>query len=63
VRRSGETDPDGIGTNRDFSTETAKRAPGGAVLADHDLARVVRAWPDLPEHVKAAVLALVTTGR
>jgi hypothetical protein len=24
---------------------------------------VVEAWPDLPEHVKAAVLALVITGR
>jgi hypothetical protein len=26
-----------------------------------DLARVVEAWPQLPEHIKAAVLALVQT--
>jgi hypothetical protein len=30
---------------------------------DPDLARVVAAWPDLPGHIKAAVLALVATGR
>ena len=28
---------------------------------DPDLARVVKAWPDLPPHIKAAVLALVQT--
>jgi hypothetical protein len=26
---------------------------------DPDLARVVNAWPSLPEHVRAAILALV----
>jgi hypothetical protein len=26
-----------------------------------DLADVVAAWPDLPEHIKAAVLALLRT--
>jgi hypothetical protein len=29
--------------------------------ADADLARVLDAWPTLPPHVKAAVLALVAT--
>jgi len=28
-----------------------------------DLARVVSAWPQLPEHIRAAVLALVQTGQ
>jgi hypothetical protein len=28
-----------------------------------DLARVVAVWPALPEHIKAAVLALVATAR
>jgi hypothetical protein len=28
-----------------------------------DLARVVEAWPALPEHIRAAVLALVGTAR
>ena len=28
---------------------------------DPDLARVVSSWPGLPEHLKAAVMALVTT--
>jgi hypothetical protein len=27
--------------------------------ADPDLSRVIAAWPDLPAHIKAAVLALV----
>jgi hypothetical protein len=31
--------------------------------ADPDLARVVEAWPSLPRHMKAAVLALVATAR
>jgi hypothetical protein len=31
--------------------------------ADPDLARVVTAWPDLPPHIRAAVLALVQAGR
>jgi len=26
---------------------------------EHDLARVVTAWPHLPEHIRAAILALV----
>jgi hypothetical protein len=30
---------------------------------DPDRARVVAAWPDLPPHIRAAVLALVTAGR
>jgi hypothetical protein len=34
-----------------------------SVPIDADLARVVVAWPDLPAHIKAAVLALVGTGR
>jgi hypothetical protein len=32
-----------------------------AELIDADLARLVSAWPTLPAHVKAAVLALVKT--
>jgi hypothetical protein len=28
---------------------------------DPDLARVIDAWPDLPQHIRAAVLALVGT--
>jgi hypothetical protein len=31
--------------------------------ADPDLARVVDAWPALPDHIKAAVLALVGAAR
>jgi hypothetical protein len=32
-----------------------------AAKTDPDLARVVTAWPDLPPHIKAAVLALIGT--
>jgi len=31
--------------------------------ADPDLASVVEAWPELPEHIRAAVLALIQTAR
>jgi hypothetical protein len=40
----------------------AQGSPDGPV-PDPDLARVVDAWPTLPDHIKAAVLALVTTAR
>jgi hypothetical protein len=33
------------------------------IPADPDLARVIDAWPDLPDHIRAAVLALVGTTR
>lgn len=36
---------------------------GTSAAADPDLARVALAWPDLPAHIKAAVLALVEAGR
>jgi hypothetical protein len=29
--------------------------------ADPDLARVIASWPELPPHIRAAVLALVGT--
>jgi hypothetical protein len=35
----------------------------GTAKADPDLARVVTAWPDLPPHIRAAVLALIGTAR
>ena len=34
-----------------------------AAETDPDLARLVDAWPTLPPHIKAAVLALVATNR
>jgi hypothetical protein len=37
------------------------RALTSALQADPDLARVVDAWPHLPPHLKAAVLALIAT--
>jgi hypothetical protein len=42
----------------ELSAQLAHRAP-----ADPDLARVIAAWPDLPPHIKAAVLALVESSR
>ena len=37
----------------------ARRAPKPS--SDPDLAEVVSRWPELPEHIKAAVKALVRT--
>jgi hypothetical protein len=36
------------------------RLHGPYTPADPDLARVLRAWPELPDHIKAAVLALLS---
>jgi hypothetical protein len=33
------------------------------VGTDPDLARVIDAWPTLPPHIRAAVLALIGTAR
>jgi hypothetical protein len=38
------------------------REPQQAPL-DADLQRVLDAWPTLPEHIRAAVLALIVTAR
>jgi hypothetical protein len=34
---------------------------GAETDRDPDLARVIDAWPDLPPHIRAAVLALIGT--
>jgi hypothetical protein len=34
-----------------------------SALADPDLSRIVSAWPILPPHIRAAMLALIATGR
>jgi hypothetical protein len=37
-------------------------AKSGAIAApDPDLARIVAVWPGLPEHIKAAIMALIGT--
>ena len=62
--------------NKGFGERFAKRLPqngpeavagfegqtGTAAGEDAELARVVAAWPDLPDHIQAAVLALVDSG-
>ena len=58
----------GIDPPHDSAGNTAIPDRGGAEsgapalqIADGDLARVVEAWPTLPAHIRAAVLALVET--
>ena len=43
-------------TRRDAASESAP-----AVSADPDLARVVEAWPSLPEPIRRAVISLVNS--
>jgi hypothetical protein len=38
-------------------------SPLAATTADPDLARILDAWPTLPPHIRAAVLALIGTAR
>jgi hypothetical protein len=35
--------------------------PAPAAVTDPDLARILDAWPTLPAHIKAAILALMAT--
>ena len=39
---------------------TADRQPD---IADSDLLQICQAWPDLPDYLKAAVMALIVTAR
>jgi hypothetical protein len=55
---------DARGTSRERATGYGDDAGPCPVLVqtsppDPDLARLVAAWPDLPPHIRAAVLALV----
>jgi len=49
-----------------LTADAAPRLPAGCSTPPElppDLARVIDAWPSLPAHIRAAVLALVTTAR
>jgi hypothetical protein len=69
--RSPEGVPQGGSNNTKIPRENRRGAPegganSGALAADPvdpDLARVVAAWPTLPSHVRAAVMALIQTAR
>jgi hypothetical protein len=49
-------------TSGDAPDSVARQLPAGSRI-DPNLARVVTIWPDLPAHIRAAVLALVGTAR
>jgi hypothetical protein len=51
-------------TSGEATRSVARQLHGGAenAPADPALARLVEAWPRLPEHIRAAVLALVGAG-
>ncbi len=53
LRRSPSTPP----ARKDPLTDSLQKP------ADPDLARLVEAWPHLPPHIRAAVMALVDAGR
>jgi hypothetical protein len=57
--------PDTPITSGDEPASVARQLPEPAenAPADADLARLAAAWPQLPPHIKAAVLALVATAR
>ena len=51
TRKTPPIDPEALQNPVQFASGTA----------DADLSRVIVAWPDLPGHIKAAVLALIGT--
>jgi hypothetical protein len=62
---SGGCQPDAT-TSVNETTSGASNRPLTVLLArlaktDPDLARILDAWPKLPAHIRAAVLALVAT--
>jgi hypothetical protein len=57
--RSSPTEPNAPGSNRiPTATEIATTL---YVVADPDLAAVVAAWPELPEVIRAGILAMVNS--
>jgi hypothetical protein len=55
-------------SHKDLQQSIAKKAESEDAVSPHsggdaapDLDHVVAAWPDLPEYIKAAVMALVNT--
>jgi len=64
----GAVVPGGREQPPDFPRETTSEPAGGAqsgavVTGDADLTRIIDAWPALPPHIKAAILALIGTVR
>ena len=57
---AGECDPNSLPANASGDADSShvpQHVP--AAPNDPDLARVIATWPDLPPHIKAAVLTLV----
>jgi hypothetical protein len=49
----------GLGSQQPGGAAESGAVPARLTPPDHDLALIVTAWPDLPAHLRAAVLALV----
>jgi hypothetical protein len=55
--------PDGASASGASSSDAALSSVAHQLpkATDPDLARMVEAWPDLPQHIRAAILALAQT--
>ena len=68
---SGKAKIDGLNAAESGASECQNGADDGSPgssktdrsrpVIDPELARIVEVWPDLPEHIRAAVMALVTS--
>ena len=64
MRQAPAEEPGGTTTCDDATPALARCLHAEAETpAAPDLARIITAWPDLPAHIKAAILALVGTAR
>jgi len=53
-------DPSGAIKKPDLGSELVSGLFSGSKI-DADLTQIIKVWPELPEHIKAAIMALIRT--
>ncbi len=61
VNKNKDLQPDETGAYKPAYKDNPKMAKNQADYLPSDLAEIVTVWPELPEHIKAAIKALIQT--